>query len=445
MSHVAVSGEGASGGSASTSVEMGLLRLITCGSVDDGKSTLMGRLLYDTKSIHQDQWEAVHRSSLKRGDERVDLALLTDGLRAEREQGITIDVAYRYFSTPRRKFIMADTPGHVQYTRNMATGASTADLAVILIDARTGVVEQTRRHTFIAALLGVSHLVVAINKMDLVGWDRAVFDRIRADFEELAKALPTPPAGQTAFIPMSALLGDNLVNRSAQTSWYAGPTLLEQMETVPSRPARQFEHARFPVQWVIRPQAEAPVHHDYRGYGGVLAAGDLRVGEEVLALPAGQRSRIKRIHIHEEELTHCQPPQSVAILLEDDVDISRGDLIVKAPVDGDKGSLPTVAREFEATIVWMSDEPLTPSRRYIVKHMTRYVRAILGPVKERWNIQSLEAEAGAERLGLNEIGRVGVRLASTIAYDPYERCRATGGFIVIDEATNNTVGAGMIL
>jgi sulfate adenylyltransferase large subunit len=429
-------------------ITMDLLRLITCGSVDDGKSTLIGRLLYDTKSIHQDQWEAVHRSSLKRGDERVDLALLTDGLRAEREQGITIDVAYRYFSTPRRKFILADTPGHVQYTRNMATGASTADLALILIDARQGVLEQTRRHAYIAALLGIGHLVVCINKMDLVGWDRGVFEKIRADFA----AFTTSGAGtggvfersEATFIPVSALNGDNIVRRSELTPWYTGPLLLDHIEGVPARPLMEFPHARFPVQWVIRPQSDEQGLHDYRGYGGQMAAGELAVGEEVVALPAGQRSRITRIHVGERELKSCRPPQSVSILLEHDVDISRGDMIVKAPANGTEGTLPKVSREFDATIVWMGEQPLTASRKYIVKHGTRYIRAILGPVRSRLNIHTLVEETGVPQLALNEIGRVGVRLASTIAYDPYTSCRGTGAFIVIDEATNNTVGAGMI-
>jgi sulfate adenylyltransferase large subunit len=423
---------------------MDLLRLITCGSVDDGKSTLIGRMLYDTKSIHQDQWEAVHRSSLKRGDERVDLALLTDGLRAEREQGITIDVAYRYFSTPRRKFILADTPGHIQYTRNMATGASTAELAMILIDARQGVLEQTRRHAYIAALLGISHLVVCVNKMDLVGWDRTVFEKIRADFEAFTASGGVFRKTEATFIPVSALNGDNVVKRSDQTPWYTGPALLEHIELVPARPLNEFPHARLAVQWVIRPQSDERGLHDYRGYGGQIAAGELAVGDEVIALPAGQRSRIARIHIGEQELKSCRPPQSVSILLEHDLDISRGDMLVKAPSNGEAQAMPKVAREFDATIVWMGEQPLTASRRYVVKHGTRYIRAIMGPVRSRLNIHTLAEEEGVPQLGLNEIGRVGVKLASTIAYDPYQSCRATGAFIVIDESTNNTVGAGMI-
>ncbi|MCC6320093.1 MAG: GTP-binding protein [Phycisphaerales bacterium] len=431
---------------------MSLLRLITCGSVDDGKSTLIGRLLYDTKSIHQDQWEAVHRTSLKRGDARVDLALLTDGLRAEREQGITIDVAYRYFSTPRRKFILADTPGHVQYTRNMATGASTADLAIILIDARQGVLEQTRRHAFLATLLGVSHIVVAINKLDLVGWDKAreVFDRIKSEFEGFAAGLPPT---DTVFIPISALNGDNIVNRSEHTPWYeradggrgGGPTLLEHLEAVPPRPIKQFPHARFPVQWVVRPQSDDAANHDYRGYGGQIVAGELRTGDEVIALPAGQRSRVKRIHLLDEDLPECHPPQSVTVLLEHDLDISRGDTLIKAPGNGHADAMPRISREIEATVVWMSESPLTPGRRCIIKHGARYVRAIAGPIRERLEIHSLAWQAGASQLGLNEIGRVGFKLASTIVFDAYTQCRATGAVIVIDEATNNTVAAGMIL
>ncbi len=427
-----------------TTPASGLLRLITCGSVDDGKSTLIGRLLHDTKSIFEDHWEAVHRTSLRRGDERVDLALLTDGLRAEREQGITIDVAYRYFSTPRRKFILADTPGHIQYTRNMVTGASTADLAIILIDARQGVLEQTRRHAYIAALLGIGHLVVAVNKMDLVNWDRQAFERILADFSAFTASGGVFSRTEATFIPVSALAGDNVVHRSERTPWYAGPPVLEHIETIPARPVSEFPHARFPVQWVIRPQSEQPGLHDYRGYAGQIVAGELSVGDEIIALPAGQRARISRIHLGEEELQSCRPPQSVTILLDRDLDISRGDTLVKAPRNGSADALPRVAREFDATMVWMSEQPLTPSRRYLVKHGTRTIRAIIGPVRNRLNIHTLTPEDGVTQLELNEIGVVGVKLASTIACDPYARCRATGAFIVIDEASNDTVGAGMI-
>ena len=414
-----------------------LLRLITCGSVDDGKSTLIGRLLYDSKGIYQDQWEAVHRTSMKRGDARVDLALLTDGLRSEREQGITIDVAYRYFSTPRRKFILADTPGHVQYTRNMATGASTADLAIILIDARQGVLEQTRRHSYIAAMLGIRHLVVAINKMDLVEWSREKFDAISSEFSTFVAQSSVFEKARFTFIPVSALQGDNIVTRSEAAKWYTGPSLLEYLEQVPAK-LIEFTKARFSVQCVNRPHSDAAGLHDYRGYAGQLAAGTLRVGDEVVALPAGQRSRIKRIHLGVHEFAAIGAGRSVAIELADDVDVSRGDMLVHA------GEEPTVSREFEAELIWMSEQGLQPTRKYLVKHGTRTIRAILGPVKNRLNLQSLVHESGATTLGLNEIGVVRMRLASTIAYDRYADCRGTGCFVVIDEATNNTVAAGMI-
>lgn len=414
-----------------------LLRLITCGSVDDGKSTLIGRLLYDSKGIYQDQWEAVHRTSMKRGDARVDLALLTDGLRSEREQGITIDVAYRYFSTPRRKFILADTPGHVQYTRNMATGASTADLAIILIDARQGVLEQTRRHAYIAAMLGIRHLVVAINKMDLVDWSQAKFAAISSDFAAFLAQSSVFEKARISFIPVSALQGDNIVTRSDAAKWYAGPSLLEHLGQVPARLV-EFTKARFSVQCVNRPHSDAAGLHDYRGYAGQLAAGTLRVGDEVVALPAGQRSRIKRIHLGEKEFKEIGAGRSAAIELVDDVDVSRGDMLVHI------GEEPTVSREFDAELIWMSEQGLLPARKYLVKHGTRTIRAILGPVKNRLNLHSLVHESGATTLGLNEIGVVRLRLASTIAFDRYAECRGTGCFVVIDEATNNTVAAGMI-
>ncbi len=414
-----------------------LLRLITCGSVDDGKSTLIGRLLYDSKGIYQDQWEAVHRTSMKRGDARVDLALLTDGLRSEREQGITIDVAYRYFSTPRRKFILADTPGHVQYTRNMATGASTADLAIILIDARQGVLEQTRRHAYIAAMLGIRHLVVAINKMDLVDWSQSTFDAISKDFATFLAQSSVFEKARITFIPVSALQGDNIVTKSDAAKWYAGPSLLEYLEQVPAR-LIEFTKARFNVQCVNRPHSDVAGLHDYRGYAGQLAAGTLSIGDEVVALPAGQRSRIKRIHLGDREFTAIGAGRSAAIELVDDVDVSRGDMLVKI------GEEPTVSREFDAELIWMSEQGLLPARKYLVKHGTRTIRAILGPVKNRLNLHTLQDETGATTLGLNEIGVVRVRLASTIAFDRYSECRGTGCFVVIDEATNNTVAAGMI-
>jgi sulfate adenylyltransferase large subunit len=427
-----------------------LLRLITCGSVDDGKSTLIGRLLHDTKSIHQDQWEAVHRTSLRRGDERVDLALLTDGLRAEREQGITIDVAYRYFSTPNRKYILADTPGHVQYTRNMATGASTAELALILIDARQGVLEQTRRHAYIAALLGVHQLVVCINKMDLVDWDERVHRRISEDVLRFVRGEGgtqgrSPFAGaELTLFPMSALHGDNVVHPSPHTPWFTGGTLLEHLERVPVRPPADAFPARFPVQWVLRPQSDE--HHDYRGYGGRMAAGRLAVGDEVIALPGGQRSRVARIHLLE-ELAEIRHPLSATLTLEHDLDLARGDMLV--PADSPDADRPQVTRELEATVLWMSEQPLTPSRRYLIKHGARSVRAMIGPISRRLNLLTLAMDAPDSgnswpELRLNELGEASLRLAAPLVVDPYFRCRETGAFIVIDEGTNNTVGAGMI-
>ncbi len=437
---------------------MDLLRLITCGSVDDGKSTLIGRLLHDTKSIHQDQWEAVHHSSLKRGDARVDLALLTDGLRAEREQGITIDVAYRYFSTPKRKFILVDTPGHVQYTRNMATGASTASLALILIDARQGVVEQTRRHAYIAALLGIAHLVVCVNKMDLVEWKRETFDTIVKDFQAFTAsdgAASDEESGvfaktETTFIPLSALNGDNVVHRSERTPWYEGKTLLEHLETVPPRALYPFPHMRFPVQWVIRPQDDA--HHDYRGYAGTIAAGTLKVGDAVVALPSVKRSKVSRIHLGEQELSECKPPMAVSVLLEDDIDLSRGDVLVHAAAVDTHDAAPRTDRQFDADLVWMSEQPLggggAAPKRVLIKHGPRTVKAMLGPVRHVLDIHTLapkgDATGAASGLGLNDIGRVGVTLASPLVFDAYRDCRATGAFIVIDEGTNNTLAAGMI-
>jgi sulfate adenylyltransferase large subunit len=429
--------------------DAGLLRLITCGSVDDGKSTLIGRMLYDSKGIFQDQWEAISRTSKSRGDAEVDLALLTDGLRAEREQGITIDVAYRYFSTPRRKFILADTPGHVQYTRNMATGASTADAALILIDARQGVVEQTRRHACLATLLGIAHLVVCINKMDLVGFDQARFDEIRAAFQYMSAAA-RPDAGRSVadrieatFIPMSALAGDNVVTRSSRTPWYSGPTLMEHLDTVPDRALEVFPGARLPIQYVIRPQT--PEHHDYRGYAGRVASGTFRVGDEVAALPGGQRSRIARIHLGERDLPACAPGQSVAVLLTDDVDIARGDTLVLAADLDAPPSTPTVSSDVCATVVWMTQTPLAAGRRVLVKHTTRTTPAVVKSIEHRLNIQTLAIEPGDGKLGLNEIGRVRLKTGTPLVFDPYERCRGTGAFIIIDEQTNNTVGAGMIL
>ena len=438
--------------------QAGLLRLITCGSVDDGKSTLIGRLLHDSKNLFEDQVEAVRAASRRRGavDGGVDLSLITDGLRAEREQGITIDVAYRYFATARRSFILADTPGHVQYTRNMVTGASTADAAIILIDARQGVLEQTRRHACLAALLGVSRLVVCVNKMDLVGFDRAVFERVRASFESFAQAA-RPDAGRSVaeraevtFIPISALGGDNVVERSSSMAWYNGSALLETLENLPvARGTPSDSGVRFPVQYVIRPQNDE--HHDYRGYAGRLACGELSVGDEVVALPAGGAStRVKRMHIGQEDVSSCRAPESVAIELEDDLDISRGDMLVKASEmpggsarsTGSGG--PRVTQDIEATVVWMASQALTPGKRMLLKHTTRQTPAIVKSITHKLNIQTLDLEASASSLGMNEIARVRLRTGTPLVVDDYAVSRETGAMILIDEHTSGTCGAGMI-
>jgi bifunctional enzyme CysN/CysC len=411
-----------------------LVRFATAGSVDDGKSTLIGRLLFDTKSIFEDQLEHVERISLQRGDGYVNLALLMDGLRAEREQGITIDVAYRYFQTPRRKFIIADTPGHPQYTRNMVTGASTADLALILIDARNGVVEQSRRHAFIASLLRIPHLVVCVNKMDLVDFDQEVFERISADFSGWAAKLDV---SDLTFIPISALHGDNVVERSSRMPWYDGPSLLYHLEHVHVASDRNLIDARFPVQWVIRPMSDD--HHDYRGYAGEVASGVFRVGDEVVVLPSGLETRIAAIETYDGPLEEAFPPLSVTLLLEDDLDVSRGDMIARPH------NRPIEARNVEAMVCWMSERPLQPSRRYRIKHTTRTVLAKADELRYRINVNTLHRHQGASALSLNEIGRLRLRLSSPLFLDEYRRNRTTGSFILIDESTNNTVGAGMVL
>jgi bifunctional enzyme CysN/CysC len=413
--------------------QAGQLRLAIVGSVDDGKSTLIGRLLFDSKQIFQDQLEHVEETSRRRGDGYVNLALLTDGLRAEREQGITIDVAYRYFATPRRRFVIADTPGHIQYTRNMVTGASTADVAVILIDARKGVVEQTRRHAYIASLVGVRHLVACVNKMDLVGYDEAAFDAVAADFRELAAMLDIP---DITLIPVSALNGDNIVDRSTQMPWYEGPPVLYHLEHVHVASDRNLHDVRFPVQYVIRPMSDE--HHDYRGYAGQVASGVLHKGDEVVVLPAGLRTRVKTLDSFDGELAEAFPPQSVTVLLEDDVDVSRGDMLVGA------AEQPQTARRLEATVCWMTDQPLTARGRYIVRHTTREVRAIVEQIVHRTDVHTLEPVPGADTLELNDIGAVSLRLSAPLVVDDYRRNRQTGSFILIDESTNATVGAGMI-
>ncbi len=413
---------------------MDLLRFSTAGSVDDGKSTLIGRLLFDSKGIFEDQLAAIERTSQRRGYNQVDLALLTDGLRAEREQGITIDVAYRYFATPRRKFIIADTPGHVQYTRNMVTGSSTADLAIVLIDARKGVLEQSHRHAFIATLLGIPHLVVAVNKMDLVGYSEEVYNKIRDEFADWAQKLDVH---DIQFIPMSALHGDNIVTRSISMPWYQGPSLLYHLENVYIGSDRNLIDARFPVQLIIRPQSDE--HHDYRGYAGQIASGVFRKGDEVTVLPSGKRTRIKRIETFDGEVEAAAPPLSVSMLLEDEIDISRGDMICRPH------NQPTVATEFDAMMCWMADEPMREGGRYLLKHTTRTVKATVDDLRYRIDVNSLHRDQGADQLALNEIGRIRLRTSSPLLLDPYDLSRTTGGFVLIDETSHDTVGAGMVI
>ena len=408
-----------------------LLRLLTCGSVDDGKSTLIGRLLHDTKLVYEDQLAAVARDSRKEGTTggEIDLALLMDGLKAEREQGITIDVAYRYFSTEKRKFIIADCPGHEQYTRNMATGASTCDLAVILIDARKGVLPQTRRHSFIVALLGLRHVVVAVNKLDLVDWSQDVFERIRADYQAFAARLDIP---DIHFMPISALKGDNVVDPSASMPWWQGGPLLAHLENVHIGSDRNLADLRFPVQYVSRPDL------DFRGYAGTLASGTLRPGDEVLVVPAGTTSRVKRIVTFDGDLDEATPPMAINVTLADEIDISRGDMLVQP------GNLPRIERDFEAMVVWMAEEPLSPGRQYFFKHTHNLVSGSISDLRYAVDVNTLEQKP-ATSLALNEVGRCQVSLSRAIPLDAYARNRATGAFILIDRVTNGTVGAGMIL
>ena len=411
------------------SEEQDLVRLTTAGSVDDGKSTLIGRLLYDAKAMFEDQLAAIRASKVNRAAGPLDFSLLTDGLRAEREQGITIDVAYRHFSTPRRKFIIADTPGHEQYTRNMATGASTAEVAVILVDARNGVLPQSRRHACIANLLGIPHLAVAVNKMDLVGWREEVFARIRDEFTEYLRRIDAPAA---TFIPVSALNGDNVANASHACPWYEGQTLIEYLETVPAAARLQPGEFRFPVQWVNRPDLS------FRGFAGQIASGEVRRGDLVMALPSGKTSRVKSIVTYDGELETAHAPMSVTVCLEDELDIGRGDMLAHP------ASLPHVSRQFEAAVVWMAAEPLRRDAPYLVKHTTQQARAKVVRVVHRLNVNTLARE-DADELGLNEIGAVVVETAGPLFFDSYRRNRATGAFILIDPATNATAGAGMIL
>jgi sulfate adenylyltransferase large subunit len=411
-----------------------LLRLVTAGSVDDGKSTLIGRLLYDTKQILADQLEHIEETSQRRGDGYVNLALLTDGLRAEREQGITIDVAYRSFVTARRRFQLADAPGHVQYTRNMVTGASTAEVAVILLDARKGVVEQTRRHSYIAALLAIPHVVAAVNKMDLVGYSAERFAEIEADLRALDARLGLH---DVRAIPMSALRGDNVVERGESMPWYEGPTLLEHLETLEIAGDRNLADRRFPVQWVIRPMAAE--HHDYRGYAGQVAGGVWRAGDEVVVLPSGRHTRVAAVETLDGPLDEAAPPQSVTIRIEDDLDVGRGDMLA------DPERPPAVARALEASLCWMSERPLEPRSRLLVKQTTRTVPALVDELVSVLDMHTLEDRAAPARLELNDLGVVRLRLAEPLVVDPYARNRGTGALILVDEATNDTVAAAMVL
>ncbi|MDG9672977.1 GTP-binding protein [Micromonospora sp. DH14] len=422
-------------GAGSEARAMDLLRFATAGSVDDGKSTLIGRLLYDTKSLFTDQLAAVEAVSAARGDEYTNLALLTDGLRAEREQGITIDVAYRYFATPRRKFIIADTPGHIQYTRNMVTGASTADLALILVDARKGLVEQSRRHAFLCSLLRVPHLVLCVNKMDLVDWSQEVYERIADEFTAFAAKLDVP---DLTVVPVSALRGDNIVSRSENMQWYEGPSLLHHLERVHIASDRNLVDVRFPVQYVIRPQSTTVT--DYRGYAGQVASGVLKPGDEVMVLPSGFTSRIAAVETADGPVAEAFPPMSVTVRLADEIDISRGDLICRP------NNAPAVAQDIEAMVCWMDETaPLRVAGRYAIKHTTRSARAIVRGVHYRLDINSLHRDESADELRLNEIGRVRLRTTVPLLADEYRRNRTTGGFVIIDEATNRTVGAAMIV
>jgi bifunctional enzyme CysN/CysC len=413
---------------------MDLLRFSTAGSVDDGKSTLIGRLLYDSKQVLEDQLEAVERASTTRGLDYVNLALLTDGLRAEREQGITIDVAYRYFATARRKFIIADTPGHVQYTRNMVTGSSTADLAIILVDARKGLVEQSRRHAFIATLLRVPHLALCVNKMDLVGWDQGVYEAIKEEFRAFATKLEI---ADLTFFPISALHGDNVVEESANMGWFRGAPLLTHLEEVHVASDRNLIDSRFPVQYVVRPNNDA--HHDYRGYAGQVSGGVFRPGDEVVVLPSGLTTTVAAIDSYSGPVDEAYPPMSVTIRLTDDLDISRGDMICRPH------NHPHVGQDLDVMVCWMADKPLTAGTMYAVKHTTRWSRAMVKELRYRLDVNTLHRDESSDRLGLNEIGRMTLRTTTPLMFDDYRRNRTTGSLILVDEATNATVGAAMVL
>jgi sulfate adenylyltransferase subunit 1 len=415
-------------------MDMDLLRFTTAGSVDDGKSTLIGRLMYDTKSIFQDQIDAIEVSSKNRGDEHINLALLTDGLRAEREQGITIDVAYRYFATPKRKFIIADTPGHIQYTRNMVTGASNANLAIILIDARKGVIEQTKRHSFIASLLQIKHIIVCINKMDLVEYAEETFEKIKKEFLSFDAKLEIP---DIRFIPISALHGDNVVDRSKHMDWYQGPSLLWTLENVQIASDRNLIDSRMPVQWVIRPQSDK--YHDYRGYAGTINGGIFRKGDEIVVLPSGFTSKIKSIETMNGQLDEAFPPMSVTMTLEDEIDISRGDMIAKP------NNHPNNGQDIDLMLCWLNVKGLKVGGKYIVKHTSNEAKCIIKDVRYKVNVNTLEKHEGEKNVEVNDIARIQIKTAKPLFYDSYRKNRNTGSVILIDEFTNETVGAGMII
>lgn len=411
-----------------------LLRFTTAGSVDDGKSTLIGRLLYDSKSIFQDQYDVIEEISKKRGEEGFNFALLTDGLKAEREQGITIDVAYRYFSTPRRKFIIADTPGHIQYTRNMVTGASTANVALVLVDARQGVLEQTRRHAIIASLLQIPHLVICVNKMDLVNYDQEVYEKIRDEFENFASKLDVH---DVTFIPISALKGDNIVNRSETMPWYQGTTLLYYLEHVHIASDHNFIDCRFPVQYVIRPYSDD--FHDYRGYAGRVAGGIFKKGDEVMLLPSGFTSKISRIETYDGDLEEAFPPMSVIMHIEDDIDISRGDMMVRV------NNIPKQEQDIDLMICWFQDKPLQERGKYVLRHTTKEVRCIIKEVRYRMDVNTLHRDLESKEIKMNDIARISLRTTAPLFIDAYQRNRITGSVVIIDEGTNETVAAGMVI
>lgn len=415
-------------------LDMDLLRFTTAGSVDDGKSTLIGRLLYDSKSIFEDQMEAIEKASQKKGEEHVNLALLTDGLRAEREQGITIDVAYRYFATPKRKFIIADTPGHIQYTRNMVTGASTANLAIILVDARKGIVEQTCRHSFIASLLQIPHVVYCINKMDLVDYDEAVFQRIKKELEDFSAKLEVKDIN---YIPISALNGDNVVDRSKVMEWYDGPTLMYLLENVHISGDLNHIDARFPVQYVVRPMSKE--YHDFRGYAGRVNSGVLRKGDEISVLPSGFESKIKSIHLMDKELDEAFAPMSVVVTLEDEIDISRGDMIVR------RNNVPEQNQDIEAMVCWFNEKALQVNGKYALRHTSKEVRSVIKEVKYKIDINTLHRNENEKNIEMNDIARISLRTTAPLFFDKYHRNRYTGSFVLIEEGSNETVAAGMII